>query len=491
MRFLLFCSCLFFLLFGELVCHGQTCKGSLGDPIFTETFGAGTNPGPALPTSVTTYNYNPSGCPNDGDYSILNSISPSCHSSWHALPHDHTGNPNGYMMLVNASYGPGVFYTQHAPVLCNSTTYEFSAYIINLVTPEAEAGSPILPNITFVAETVDGAVLGTSSTGDIHTTSDINGWVKYAVTFQAPANNAPVVVKMINNAPGGYGNDLVIDDIAFRACGPILQAGFNTSLNTADQTLCSGDNANYALSASIEPGFENYSYQWQVNRNGTGWQDISGFTNSSCNVSITNAQIGTYRYRVAAALPANMSSATCRVYSDSVTVNVIQSPVANAGPDKYVFEGDSVRLAAIASPGKVSYQWTPPDYLDDPTVLNPVATPVNDITYTLHVLSEAGCTTATDDVFIKVYRKVIVPNTFSPNNDGVNDTWAIKGLESYPAAVVQVFNRYGLMVFQNIGYSRPWDGTVNGHQLAVGTYYYLIDLKVNNLKKAGWITIIR
>ncbi len=97
----------------------------------------------------------------------------------------------------------------------------------------------------------------------------------------------------------------------------------------------------------------------------------------------------------------------------------------------------------------------------------------------------------TDDVFIRVFKKVIIPNAFSPNNDGINDTWKIEALETYPESNVSVFNRYGQVVYHSTGYNKPWDGKLNGIPLPVGTYYYKIDLKNNFSILSGWVLIIR
>ena len=86
-----------------------------------------------------------------------------------------------------------------------------------------------------------------------------------------------------------------------------------------------------------------------------------------------------------------------------------------------------------------------------------------------------------------------VPNAFSPNNDGTNDTWEIEGLDSYDQASVQVYNRWGQLVYNRSGEYTPWDGTnKQGKDLPVGTYYYVIKLNQpgkDNLK--GDLTIIK
>jgi gliding motility-associated-like protein len=86
---------------------------------------------------------------------------------------------------------------------------------------------------------------------------------------------------------------------------------------------------------------------------------------------------------------------------------------------------------------------------------------------------------------------LIIPNTFTPNDDGINDTWNIKYLENYPNCVVYIFNRYGERLYSSIGYSTPWDGKYKGTNLPTGTYYYIIDTKSNLKTVAGFVTIIR
>ncbi|MGN6180725.1 MAG: gliding motility-associated C-terminal domain-containing protein [Mucilaginibacter sp.] len=86
---------------------------------------------------------------------------------------------------------------------------------------------------------------------------------------------------------------------------------------------------------------------------------------------------------------------------------------------------------------------------------------------------------------------IIVPNAFTPNNDGINDKWNIAGAETDASMLMKVFNRYGTLVYQSKGYYMPWDGSVNGKPLPSATYYYIISLKNNTQKLSGFVTIIR
>ncbi|MFD2147290.1 gliding motility-associated C-terminal domain-containing protein [Mucilaginibacter antarcticus] len=85
---------------------------------------------------------------------------------------------------------------------------------------------------------------------------------------------------------------------------------------------------------------------------------------------------------------------------------------------------------------------------------------------------------------------VILPNTFTPNGDGINDTWVIENLNQYPKAVVKVFNRLGSVVFYSQGYPQPWNGRSGSTNLPVGSYYYLIDTKEEKVF-SGYLSIIR
>ncbi len=134
--------------------------------------------------------------------------------------------------------------------------------------------------------------------------------------------------------------------------------------------------------------------------------------------------------------------------------------------------------------------WTPNQYLNNNTIKNPVVSGVEDKIYTLLATSRGGCS-ASDQVFVKVLKFPTIPNTFTPNNDGINDTWIIQYLETYPDNRVQVFNRYGQLVFESRGYAKPWDGTMNGKPLPFGTYYYIIEPANGRKPITGYVTIIK
>ncbi len=175
------------------------------------------------------------------------------------------------------------------------------------------------------------------------------------------------------------------------------------------------------------------------------------------------------------------------------TFTVYPYPVVNAGPDDFVLEGGSIPLAATATGNIISYLWTAvplPTYLSSNIILNPISTPVVDVKYILTVTAQGNCPKA-DSVFIKVLKFPEIPNTFTPNNDGIHDLWEIKYLFTYPGNRVQVFTRTGQLVFESRGYTKPWGGTMNGKPLPFDTYYYIIEPGSGRKPVTGYVTIVK
>jgi gliding motility-associated-like protein len=617
----------------------QLCQGSLGDPVVNITFGSGSNPGPSL-GNTTDYTYIASDCPNDGYYSVANSTSNCFGSTWHSVPQDHTpGDINGYMMVVNASYNPGDFFVKTVDGLCPNTTYEFAAWIYNLLLPSACGGNGIRPNITFNIETTSGTVLQSYKTGDIPMTPN---WTQYGFYFSTTAGISSVVLRMTNNAPGGCGNDLLLDDITFRACGPLVSANLVGAADSAN--VCTGDTSVFTLAANVSSGYTYPLYQWQLSSDsGATWANIPGANNttyvrpaviapgiylyrlavseqansniSSCSIfsnlitinvnkypvpvasnrgncagdtlfltatdgvvfswsgplgfssnnqfpfiaNATPANSGTYLVQVTsekgctsndsiivqindkpvvnagndagicagtiAQLKATGTNITSYVWSpaaslsnpfisdpvarpvlttmyrvtvannycqvsDSVLITVNQNPYANAGSDKVIISGQSVVLNGFAGGTDVSFLWMPDEYITSENTLNPVVNPPANQNYILLVTSNVGCGMASDSAKVKVFEKLFIPNAFTPNGDGINDTWYIETLQAFPTAEVKVFNRFGEGVFDNHGLNIAWDGKYKGKLVSTGAYVYTIDLKNNTEIIKGVVYVV-
>ncbi|MEO6523525.1 MAG: PKD domain-containing protein [Mucilaginibacter sp.] len=184
--------------------------------------------------------------------------------------------------------------------------------------------------------------------------------------------------------------------------------------------------------------------------------------------------------------------------ADTLTqsINVLATPVVTAGNDIELIPGESTILQGSIKnfpSGNVKIQWQPTTGLSNPNILTPKASPKGDTKYVLTATSITGGIScpASDSVEVKILHAPLPPNTFTPNGDGINDTWSIKYLDKYLDCIVQVFNRNGNLVFSSIGYNTPWNGRYQGQDLPVGTYYYIINPKHNLKILSGSVTIIR
>lgn len=179
--------------------------------------------------------------------------------------------------------------------------------------------------------------------------------------------------------------------------------------------------------------------------------------------------------------------------SDTVILTSNPLPGADAGPDKTVYIGSSAGIGGsptTTSTGSTLI-WTPSIYLDNPLIPNPVSTPLATTVYTVTVTSLQGCISV-DSVVVTLHPTIEIPSGITPNGDGKNDVWTLSGIELFPDCMVELYNRWGEMIFQSPGYSTKWDGTYKGKVLPVGTYYYIIDLHDPTIPVyTGSVTIMR
>jgi len=394
--------------FLSLTANAQLCQGSLGDPVVNITFGSGANPGPAL-DFPTGYGYVTQDCPNDGFYAVRNNTSNCFNDSWHTLAKDHTGDANGYFMLVNASLFPGTFYADTVRGLCSNTTFEFAAWVVNVLKPSACQGNGLKPNLTFTIETTDGStILQTFNSGDIFA-DNTPQWKQYGFFFQTPANVSDVVVRIKNNQTGGCGNDLALDDITFRPCGPTVKAVINGENTISEKNICDYDTKSYTLNGSISAGFSNPAYQWQVSTDNVNWTDIPGATSPSFVRTPTTK--GTYYYRISSAELENIGSIKCRVASNVIKFVVEGRPTTSVSNNSPICEGASLTLTAT---GGSTYAWTGPNNFS--SSLNPAG--INNASkaakgkYYVVVTSATGCKN-TDSTTVALYDKPITQFTVS------------------------------------------------------------------------------
>jgi len=459
----------------------QLCTSSVGDPVVKITFGqnAITSSPPYVPS--TLYTYTTSTCPVDGSYTITNRTSNCFGNTWHTVTSDHTGGGN--FLLINAAYVAGDVFLTTISGLCPNTSYEISGWMMNVV----NTFNSIRPEIIFRIEKADGTILAFYEAGELPVTTSPK-WEQYGFVFTSPPDNSPVVLRITDTWPGGAGNDFAMDDIAFRPCGPKITASIQANPDTID--ICEGNNDQYTLLGNASASYQSPIYQWQVsNDSGSTWHDIAGATADSY-LRQPTALPGNYSYRLMVVDASVAGNANCRIGSNVVVINVHPKPIADAGPDRVYLNGNPVTLSANAQGENVSYFWEPTLYMTDPNSLTPTVAPPADIMYTLNVQSSRGCTNK-DTVLVKYVPGIFVPNAFTPNGDGVNDQWRISFLDPGMGAEVDVFNRWGQLVYHASG-NVAWDGRLNGKPQPAGVYVYVINFKKGNLPNMkGLVTLIR
>jgi gliding motility-associated-like protein len=174
-----------------------------------------------------------------------------------------------------------------------------------------------------------------------------------------------------------------------------------------------------------------------------------------------------------------------------IMVNVVERPRADAGPDKYIIKGTSTQIMAVATGQDVNYSWAPAVFIDNAQALQPIVNPPQDTSYVLTVVSNQGCGTATDTMRVYVYKDIYIPNAFSPNNDGLNDTWLIPALRAYSEYTISVYNRYGQLIFYTKNNSKAWDGKFKGMPQPVGVYVYMVEIKDVEKIFKGTLMLVR
>lgn len=201
------------------------------------------------------------------------------------------------------------------------------------------------------------------------------------------------------------------------------------------------------------------------------WFDDQGNLIDSDSLLTVNEGEGTYTY----VLQASDAAGNCTDF-DTVVVTVNPLPIVSAGPDIDIIKGEETPIGGspTAPPG-ATITWVPNMWLSDSTVYNPVADPDTTTTYIVTAVDANGCA-ASDTMIVNVFPDIVFPNGFSPNGDGVNETWEIDFIQEFPDCVVEVYNRWGELLFRSVGYVEEWDGNYNGQPLPVGTYYYVIEL---------------
>lgn len=245
---------------------------------------------------------------------------------------------------------------------------------------------------------------------------------------------------------------------------------------TSSNSICQNDV--FTATASLVNCPDNTTFLWSINGVQVAETTDSVFQTSSLNDGdIVSVETSCY--------------ALCSeiVSIESGTIDVYSFPV-EAGFDQIISSGEIVQLnGSTTAP---DFFWSPSFAISDTSSLTPYVYPTASTTYIL-TATENGCT-LNDFVTISIVEQLIFPTTFSPNEDGINDTWEISGVDLYPNCFVRIYDRWGQEIFQSTGYSKAkaWDGTAKSGNLAEGVYFYIVELRdADKQEFKGSITLIR
>jgi gliding motility-associated-like protein len=179
----------------------------------------------------------------------------------------------------------------------------------------------------------------------------------------------------------------------------------------------------------------------------------------------------------------------CFKDTQNVRIKVYPIPSVNItnGDNITVQVGGNVKLITKNSADVISWKWYPSQWLSCSNCSEPITAPKDNISYSVTVTNEGNCT-AMDKITVNLIcdnSDVFLPNTFSPNGDGVNDVFYLRGSGTFNVLSFRVFNRWGQLVYQKNGGSANnpvdgWDGNLNGSPLQPDVYVYLVEVMCSN-----------
>jgi len=201
-------------------------------------------------------------------------------------------------------------------------------------------------------------------------------------------------------------------------------------------------------------------------------------------------EIGDYTILVEAFNPAGPSTPVFQ------NIFVGERPPLDAGPDLTINSGATVELTAGLGGQEPngSFLWQPFDLVDDFRAQTVFTSPQETTVFIVYYDQDSSCT-AIDSVTVNVnfVSAVGVPNSFSPNGDGINDVVRVLG-QGIARMEFKIFNRYGQLVFETNSQSEGWDGTFNDRDLNAGTFVYTLEVSFSEgLRETytGNITLVR
>lgn len=260
-----------------------------------------------------------------------------------------------------------------------------------------------------------------------------------------------------------------------------------------DQTPCMGSSINFNVTATGT----SLTYQWRIGTvNLVDGANISGATSTTLSINPTTLLDVAANYNV-------LVSGTCpmAIASTDASLNLTVIPPFIISSDSLICIGNDLQLNASFIEG-AAYAWTGPnDFMSsfqNPTIQD--AENIQSGTYFLTV-NVLNCNSDTLSLIVNVVRcdslDFFIPEGFSPNNDGINDFFVIRGIQAFPTNDFVIYNRWGDKLFEQHAYNNSWDGTSSfgltfgTDLLPVGTYFYILHLSEGSYAIKGTIYLNR
>ncbi len=339
--------------------------------------------------------------------------------------------------------------------------------------------SPTIASFTPASTCSGGAVTIYGCNLNLTTAVSFGGLAAASFTINSSTNITAIV------GAGASGNVEVISPGGIASLAGFtlsqLSAPASLSIKASANDICPGIAVIFtAVPANVGT---TASFQWQLNGNNVGGNNISYSTNNFANGDKINCVMNTIK----------SCPNTTFVNSDTIVMIVKPVPVISfSPPNPSISFGNSVQLNATVTGSAVSYLWTPADGLNNTAILNPIASPAATTMYNLNVTAANNCTTD-KKITVTVFKDIHIPNSFSPNGDGVNDIFRIPPGLFFNLHFFAVYNRYGNEIFKTTDINKGWNGTYKGFISPAGAYSYIIkgyDLKGGIFLK-GSIVLIR
>ncbi|TWR25886.1 T9SS type B sorting domain-containing protein [Mucilaginibacter pallidiroseus] len=270
----------------------------------------------------------------------------------------------------------------------------------------------------------------------------------------------------------------------------IIEPGSLTIAITSDDDLeCLGAKTSFKAAVTGLGTFP--EYKWTVNGGKVG-DNLPTFSSSTLQTNdVVRCEVVSYS-----------SCGTLDATSNEIVITgtpIINSSVSitSSAANNVINDGQAVTFTANASyKTGVSYQWyvnSLPDGTNSPTFTSSRLTLGDKVR--CEVKAPGNCilpqTAVSNEILIITLKPLVIPNTFTPNADGINDRWNIIALLAYPQCTIDIFNRNGALVYHSLGYINGWDGNLQGKPLPPATYYYVIKTTYNAVPLSGYISLVR